>query len=79
MTFADSKRSVKKGVFSTGDISHPSSSADSKEEKGEKKDYICKSYLRGLFNKANYHSVSNCIKLMSQRGYKELVPPTGVE
>lgn len=47
-------------------------------KKRKKKDYICKSYLRDLFNKANYHSVSNGIKLMSQRCYKELVPPTGV-
>lgn len=39
--------------------------ADSKEEK--KEDYKCESYLRGLFNKANYHSVSNGIKLMGQR------------
>lgn len=47
-------------------------------KKRKKKDYICKSYLRDLFNKVNYHSVSNGIKLMSQRCYKELVPPTGV-
>lgn len=46
--------------------------------KKKKKDCTCDSYQGDLFNKANYHSVSNGIKLMSQRCYKELVPPTGV-
>lgn len=51
MTFADWKHGVKKGVFFyTGDISHLSSPADSKEGGKKEKDYICESYLRGLFN-----------------------------
>lgn len=71
LTFAERKPNwvgVKKGVFSTGDISHPLSFADG--EAGEKR---LNMWLLsgGPFSKADYHSVSNGIKLMSQRCYKE--------
>lgn len=72
------ENAVQKKVFSpqVTYLTHRHRLIAKKREK--KKDYICEFYLGGLLNKANYHSVSNGIKLMSQRCYKELVPPTGV-
>lgn len=71
LTFAEWKPNcsgVRKGVFCPGDISHTLSLGDGK---AEEKDYIPGPYLWDLFSKANYHSVSNDIRLMSQRRYKE--------